>query len=351
MKTMIKNSMVAMSLSLLMSSAMAAMPESTGGGNGGGGHLCKNPKGAFRFIETFDLYEGKERHKLNIRPWDGISTKKTIIDAKLMRLQKVRPGFESLVRKVLIDFQQPGRVTEVSGKVLRKVSDSQEWYVDEGCEYRQIVNWTSDLNGADVILRDKVYYDRMDPLSQAAIDVHEAVYKVTRLYKFKREAVLVGDSSLVRKLVAEVFSENEIQSFTLGKQQTELGVEFAGLVKLAHWGSPISILLANDCPLKEIKISIKHSDDSDYRLAKFTRVADHVSLKRGDKFDFVPIDNTGEYIMTHENRQFIRTKDGVMRLKFSVEACGFETSASFEIKATDLENLVQFPIIIKRPLI
>jgi|GEM_PF-5513946 len=310
------------------------------GGNGGGGHLCSNPDGSFKTIEAFDLYEGRDRYTLKIHEWDGHSTKEEIVSEKLALLRQVRPGFARMVQVVIEDLRSPNRYLDKEGKTLSKVLDSHEWYVDNGCEYRQIVNWIEDLD-QEVIIRDIKYFKLMNPQSQAAIEIHEAIYKVTRLYKKRFEKIDISDSSKVRKLVAEIFSEGFINSFTLDSKLTELGiiqgrvettvtVERFGLVR----GRSFTIVLPLACPTEKIQISFKHHEDSGAHeillsgLQYGTQNSEkEILLGKGKDYSTVLKLDSDEFFLSRKNKW--GQKKLPAKMTFSVEACGFKKSEEF----------------------
>lgn len=103
---------------------------------------------------------------------------------------------------------------------MAEVDDAYHLYTDEGCNYYQLVNWidsSDDLKryhlDNEVILRRNAAYDELDPMNQAANDLHEAIFKIKRAYELKGEG---EGSSDVRWLVGQVFSEEPLDLQLVG---------------------------------------------------------------------------------------------------------------------------------------
>jgi hypothetical protein len=193
--------------------------EGYGAGNGGGGLYCAGTKKT----QSFDLYEGRNTYHLNIPAWDGESTRDQLIDKALEKIEAEHPKFSKQVKKY-IDFFKTNK-EDKQDTVLNLVED-RGYMVAEGCNYIQLVNWVdhfSDVDGntSEGILADLNSIKKLDPLHQAALYVHEGVYRALR-----ENVLTTRDSSLVRKYVAKVFSNREIGKplVTYTEQHLEEGV-------------------------------------------------------------------------------------------------------------------------------
>lgn len=195
-------------VALVVSTSCFAQGGDNGVGNGGGGHYC--PEAGT--IEMYDLWEGRFVHELEIPKWDGKETKLEIIERVLQKAEITQSDTVRDIRKVIEKLQEPGYVTDSTKFDVPLVSLPFSPIAERGCQYVPVVNWFDpNQYGAGIgnrVLRDKKLYDsgpvHFDPLSQAAIDIHEAMYKVVRTYN---DAYLRPENAAsIRFAVATLFS-------------------------------------------------------------------------------------------------------------------------------------------------
>ena len=202
---------------ILFSLLMAPLVYAEGTRGGGGAEFCAKSVGALQdSVESYDLWEGKQVHHLNITEWDLKSTKEEIIANKLFLLSKTRPGLAKMmgrvIEKIKGDLPDSNQVEQISGFEEIPGASVKKF---QNCFFRQIYFWIDGpLVGANGLKEETIYRNKnlyqlkspyFDPLSQAAIDLHEALYKIKRVYKGAD-----GDGSgYVRKAIASLFTLNE----------------------------------------------------------------------------------------------------------------------------------------------
>ena len=200
-------------------------------GNGGGAQYCPKPIGTQLAYEAYDLWDGRhpveDGLKLDIPYDDGVTTKQEYLDRAISKVSKNNKLLAEAIKNALVTFN--ANVKDKGDVVLNVVPDTYTFYHDPGCQYYQLVNWVDgkkiQSNGLnkEIILRDDAAYKKMDFQNQAANDFHEAVYKVRRMFNLADET----GSLYVRRFVAQVFSNNEIDS----KLEAKIGLFFDHLIQ------------------------------------------------------------------------------------------------------------------------
>ncbi len=162
------------------------------GGNGGGIHYCPESS---KKAEFYDLYEGREIYDLPIPK--RIGSRDLILKNIINKIFKTKPVLANLISDQLVYIKK--NIKFVQNKKLSPVDDADTVMVDYGCSYEQLANW-HDLSGK--IFVQKKMFDLLErPIDQAAFFLHEAVYKVSR------RTENAPNSNVVRKFVAEAFSD------------------------------------------------------------------------------------------------------------------------------------------------
>ena len=188
--TTIKLGMLAVFASLSMNSALAQ--NSTG--NGGGVHFCSTRN----TIEVYDVYEAFNRYGLNIISTKNSVPEAVVIENAILKIEKENYTFGKAVREQILYLQNPNNFIIRDGIKLTLVKDANILMTDEGCEYRQLANWDDVSNK---IFVKGTLYRAMDEFNHAAIKLHEAIYKASRIRKGE------NNSDLVRRLVGELLSD------------------------------------------------------------------------------------------------------------------------------------------------
>lgn len=169
-----------------------------GGGNGGGVHVCGDK------YELYDFYEGRDPRGHNIRIWKS--------DRKLSRDQYITMALDHIRRDIP---QVADKVATLVQKILATpekelfakiriliINDATITVMGEGCRYKQAANWDERFGKLFI---SKEIYKKLDPMNQAGLIVHEAVYKLSRETKVATET-----SDAVREVVARIFSDEKL---------------------------------------------------------------------------------------------------------------------------------------------
>jgi hypothetical protein len=188
-------------------------------GNGGGAQLCYTDASmkVEKSITSYDLHQGRKVLRLNIPEWDGVESKYEILFRVLSKIHARQPEIAKLMANVVHDLNEPGFVTDNDRIDLQTVPILTP-VLDENCTYKQIIVWYDpgqySLEMNDIVLRDNTHYRtgkvHMDPLNRAALDIHEAAYKVARNLAHHQYAETADHVRDILVFVAEAFSTEPI---------------------------------------------------------------------------------------------------------------------------------------------
>lgn len=178
-------------LSLFFLTLAPTVRAHVGGVDGGGGKavVCRDANGKIKSAETLDLYEGRAMYGLHIQksliPFEMQLEEKM----KLIPEYSSRAVVELFVKEVktAIHFTPPD--TE-----LKLIDDSFEVLWPKGCSAEQLAIYRND----NLILLNSDIWSQLNPSDQAALILHEALYRENRI----RGAI---DSRSARHAVAELF--------------------------------------------------------------------------------------------------------------------------------------------------
>ena len=165
-------------------------------GNGGGVHVCQDGR-----IEVYDIYEGFTRY--NLTPTRNRKTVDEYLEKAVYKIRSQYPGVGYRVGKYVDYLRKEGHFLLRNNLNLYLIEDANILVTDVGCKYQQLANW--DDRSENVLVKNE-FFQRLDTLNQAAIFLHEAVYKVARDYYHD------NDSDDSRRIVAEALSDEA--SFT-----------------------------------------------------------------------------------------------------------------------------------------
>jgi hypothetical protein len=172
-------------------------------GNGGGVHVCQDGR-----IEVYDIYEGFTRY--NLTPTKNRKTADEYLAKAVSKIRSQYPGVGYRVEKYVDYLRKEGHFLIRNNLNLYLIEDADILVTDVGCRYQQLANW--DDRSENVLVKNE-FFQRLDALNQAAIFLHEAVYKVARNYYNE------SNSDESRRIVAEALSDE------------------AGFTNLKHWSS------------------------------------------------------------------------------------------------------------------
>jgi len=233
-------------------------------GNGGGAHVCYTDSTltTFKSIESYDLWEAPISKVPVIPPWNRVETKKDILERAMKKIDEgqpwAHPGFARAMQIVLDEIETPNFVSDASNIDLVPVHDAKLLLVGHHCVYRQMINWLDPgqylPDSGDVVLRDETYYKRMNPLSQAALDLHEAAFKVYRAYMGPN---YIYGSRQVRKFVAEALAPvGSVETILVDEMLLKPNIIFGnGLVQAR-------VEKGSKCSAKDFSVKILRTDNS-----------------------------------------------------------------------------------------
>lgn len=170
-------------------------------GNGGGAVVCRDADKKIVYSEVFDLWEWKD---LGIVKHEG--SVKEILDEVLSDVKEVNKWYFDLL-SVEVDYAYKAitKFTDSRPYVgIKKIKDSKHVIKIKSCpngkkipaKFEQLVNY---MNSGRIYVDSEIYHS-LSSLHQAAIIVHEAVYKTYRDLKSDT------DSRAARETVAKIFS-------------------------------------------------------------------------------------------------------------------------------------------------
>lgn len=181
--------------------------EGTVNGGGGKGVLCK--KDGQETLEILDLYEGRVLYDLKF------SKRFASLDEALRAIiesyidYSIEPVESRLPdsKKKYSEFYRESAKTQFSrlqaklkfideGKTLKSTEDANEAVVEADCESKQIALYYDE----NIVLVDKVLWEKLDYLNQAALILHEVVYKEARA---KGDTNSVSSRRFVSHLLAD----------------------------------------------------------------------------------------------------------------------------------------------------
>lgn len=168
------------------------------GGNGGGVHVCGNK------VELYDFFEGRDPRGHNIQLWK--------VDRRLSKDYYIAQAYKHLLRDIP---QVASKISTMVEKILATpedqlfgdisipvINDATITVIGVGCRYQQAANWDERF-GKLFISKD--LYKKLDPMNQAGLIFHEAIYKLSR-----ETNVATETSDLVREVVARIFSDEKL---------------------------------------------------------------------------------------------------------------------------------------------
>lgn len=186
-----------MGILLLSLNAFSAAKSGQDKGNGGGGHACGDS------VELYDFYEGRNPLLHGIQVWetDPALSVEDYIEKAMSHLKKDVPRIGHYIEKRVKDILEIPYDKLVFPILIPRTLDADIPLIGEGCEFKQVASWNDRF---DKIFFSRSVFEKMDNKSKAGLYVHEAMYKIAR------ESGLGQNSDAVRKLVAQIFSDEEI---------------------------------------------------------------------------------------------------------------------------------------------
>ena len=169
-------------------------------GHGGGGYVCRNEQGQITSVELVDTWEAKIFYK-----WTLISSNAPVADQVESALNKLlltaapeaKVTMEAALRKTLAKVMND--VIEVNQQVaIPAPEDVNPNLTKRGCTLEGIMKYD---DARRVVYKDPMLFGALSPTDQAALYMHEAIYKMLRDNSYAR------DSVRARKITGFLFSD------------------------------------------------------------------------------------------------------------------------------------------------
>ncbi len=207
---MTTRTLLILAVALISASARAAGVES----HGGGGFICDDPARN----EVLDLWEGRiEGLAFDESPLMGLEPpRRTVIrhlDYALARLRETNPILADRVDNARNFIMNPMSMTVVNlprEAEIAPPADARHRLIKSGCVLKGIAQYVEGLPPGDRLFIDPVHMSALTPLNQAALWLHEAIYKVLRASP-RHGGEGAKDSRRTRELVALLLSNGPIE--------------------------------------------------------------------------------------------------------------------------------------------
>ncbi len=150
----------------------------SGGVDGGGGKsvVCRDADGKITSAEVLDLYEGRVQYGLQPIVSEDVVEEQT--GKVVMMLSKGRGEALKNTLMSTVSYIMQEKVILPDGTELLPVDDSYHVVVPKNCRVEQLANFTSQ----NQVLINGEIWRRLDNTNKAALIIHEAIYKVFRMY-------------------------------------------------------------------------------------------------------------------------------------------------------------------------
>jgi hypothetical protein len=211
MKSLIKKSAVLSCMvagaALSASSLALAAGDS---GHGGEAMVCRDPKGAITGAWSLDLWEGENIKlkalgfkTLEIPRRDDLRPEQQAAEV-IKRVALVDQKYADHLHQVLLQIEESYQVYEFE---VDKVEDAHHFVHPKGCKPEQLADYTESYG----IVVQKKLWEKLSPTDQAALLVHEAIYKTLR-----EPPVSATTSDDARPIVAKLFSTSPVSAQDFG---------------------------------------------------------------------------------------------------------------------------------------
>lgn len=202
-------------------------------GNGGGSWVCRETSGAIRWSKLVDLFEATGEFSLELNHYSGSAHE--VVEQVKSRIAAASPSFFNALAPYIQDLNDlksnPPAVTYITN--IEQIIDDSFYRIKPApslcaggsVAYEQVVNYKND----GFILVQSEIFNSFDSNVQAALILHEAIYK------YRRQVRLDTDSVATRRMVGLIFStvstddlKKELEA--LGEREVgNLGMKFSPL--------------------------------------------------------------------------------------------------------------------------
>jgi hypothetical protein len=193
-----------MKATLLLISSLLSQPAFAGHevGHGGGAIVCRNSQKQIESAELLDLWEANVTHENISYSQDSVDSQ---MDSALERLSAMTPYFAHKVKERLSKL--PKLISYLpEGMAIAPPKDAEEQFLKEGCALEGVAKYTSSPDDHDTLYINPRITAKMSPTDQAALYLHEAIYKVLRDESYDE------DSIRTRRAVRMIFGKAPIPS-------------------------------------------------------------------------------------------------------------------------------------------
>ncbi len=202
-------------------------------GNGGGAIVCRNSINEITSAEVLDLWEARALHTPLL---NDARDRNEFLQTALARIRKNNPLFGERVAQALKEIENL-RVFIPEGTKLVPPTDANPWLLPASCQLEGAAQYLSRVEG-DRLFVNPLIFDKMAAIDQAALWLHEAIYKVLR------ETDGDENSLRTRQMVSIAFSTQELSALKF--------VSFSCHFELANDYSSYSFSLVAAIENKEI---------------------------------------------------------------------------------------------------
>jgi hypothetical protein len=165
-------------------------------GNGGGAIVCRDTQNQILSVELLDLWEARKLGKPLILG-ENLPTSE-LLSWAARQISQNNPLLGARVRNAIYANQEI--LTPIpTGTQLVPPIDTLHWMMEVGCRLESVAQYMSFPEGHQLFI-DTSLFKKMPPLDQAALWLHEAIYKVLR------ENDQDQDSLRTRNFVTHAFS-------------------------------------------------------------------------------------------------------------------------------------------------
>lgn len=164
-------------------------------GNGGGSLVCNTGE-----VFLYDLYEATIPGEMSEKGLNIVRSTKPVeaqIEEAFERVYGIVPSLAELFFISYVELKKVVRDIP-AGYSLVVPTDVNNDFIKSGCEVKGVARYNSEKN---VLFIDRVLMAKMSPTDQAALWIHEAVYKTLR------KTQKAQDSRSTRKIVGYLFSD------------------------------------------------------------------------------------------------------------------------------------------------
>lgn len=190
MKTLILMTLISLSPNAFAKGGMS--------GGGGVGVVCRDSKDKIKSVETLDLFEAREIHKLKIKP-----TKDKVDEALAKVRTKLKNSMDQPEFHLFPKIDEMQKMWRFVGDnvVLKPTEDSAAVALPKNCQLEQIATYVDN----ELLLVKKEFWDNLDVINKVALILHEAIYRLDRYDG-------ATNSWRTRKIVSYLLSDSKFEA-------------------------------------------------------------------------------------------------------------------------------------------